>query len=818
MRLLTITFVVFFSTLLLAQPDSIVNELPRPLAVWENGFANRINQMWGSRIPNYVVNPGSGNADAGKSEWPKLLAQMAWPTQNSSSTSMKNFIDKGRQMVNGTYTGSFYSPFSCAGYAMYYFRWKDSIAKYDNSQLNLILNDVNQQWNKLVRTDHVFDPCCGYNAAGGKEFNSENFHWMLRTAGFLFAKEIHNRNIDGNILDMQQFNFNYQPVTIYTGTAGQLTKDIFPQKVNLIDFFEGYLKNLTRALYNAGRVEWNSNNYFGHTLNPLLTLYEGVDKCQDANAIANKKRIQACIDWMLVEAAIRYLDGFQVSADARAKTSSFLPFKGSYYQYTIPYFTENENSLSFSPTIWTKKDPSEAEIGFLLSSSYRPPQIVIDIAQRKFPLPVEIQSAKPFYHIDNGTFFNVDGTINSEFPYADWNGTGRGRRFEYETLWLDKNMTMASAAVGRPDGNMGTFSEQCVWRIGVKGQKNGTRMLSGNAGSRTTTAGRAPEWQVAQFRNTMMQMVKVNNTDNNKIWLVVPDSLKQLTTTGEGSMWDVMHYKWVGSDLYLNMGNGVFIAVKPYPEPIGTYVSSSSESTEHSVLTFKWAAGVLGSICIETATDNNFNGFSDFVTALSANKIYKTDANTLTYTSSMGNTLKMEYTPQCSYTMTPYTYDTPSPNPFSWAANYPKVWGNNQFIDYNLWDSYRTVYGFDVINQAWGSGVLTLKTDEKAARITVDKVNADVHFEIEKTAKNINSLQFLNTDENIKLVPNPAQNSFYVVTNLTVKSLKLFNINGKLIKNIDNQITMNISEYPKGIYYVLVETNKGQLRQKLIKS
>jgi len=730
---LIVTLIFFYSCVTYAQIDSTVNALPRPTASWEAGFNKRVTEMWGARIPTYTPNPGSGNTDAGKWEWGKLLSKMAYSSTNSNETTLKAFIAKGRQMVNGGYVGSFYSPFSCAGYAMYYFHWKDSIAKYDPTQLDLIYNDVNAMWYQLMKADHVYDPCCGYNESGGKEFNSENFHWMMRSAGTLFAHELHNKTISGTLNNMQDFDFTYQPITIHTGLEMPATMAIAPPNVNVTDYFDGFVKNLTRALYNAGRVEWNSTNYTGHTLNPLLTLYEGTDKCNDPNGAATKKRAQACIDWMMVEMALHYQDGFQAAADSRAKTGSFKPFAGSIYQYAIPYFSDDAHYPTFPTSVWAKVDPSEMEVGFMLSSSYRPPQIVIDMAQRDFPLPVEIQSAKPFYHIDHGTYFNNDGTVKGEAPYSAWNGTGKGRRFEFETIWLDKNLTMASAAVGRPDGNQGTYSEQCMWRLAVKGQKYGARMLSGNAGNRTTTAGRSPQHEIGQFRNTMMQMVKHADGLYNKIWFAIPDSLNQLTKSGEANFWDVQQYKWVNTDLYLHLGNGVFVAIKPYPAPLTVDVNTAyTESTDHSTLTFTWDANVLGSVLTEVATTNDYADFASFVSTLQTKSILAINASTYQYTSGSKNTIKMEYVAPGSFMMTPFTYDTPFTNPLTPAGSYPKVWGNGNYLDYQTWDSYKTVFGHDLVNQAWGSGVMTLKTAKAASRTTIDPISAEVTYEVNK--------------------------------------------------------------------------------------
>ncbi len=810
-----IIFVSFFQ-LCFSQTDSVVTTLPRPVAAWETGFNKRITEIWGARIPAYVPNSGSGNPDAGKWEWGKLLAKMAYAATNPNPTTMASYIAKGRQMVNGSFVGSFYSPFSCAGYAMYYFHWKDSIAKYDPTQLNLIHQDVNNMWYRLMKADHVYDPCCGYNEAGGKEFNSENFHWMMRSAGYLFAHELHNKTIGGELNNMQSFDFTYQPITIHTGLESPATKDIAPTSVNVINYFDGFLANLTRALYNAGRVEWNSTNYTGHTLNPLLTLYEGADKCNDPNGVANKKRAQACIDWMMVEMALHYQDGFQAAADSRAKAGSFKPFAGSIYQYAIPYFADDAHYPTFPTSVWSKIDPSEMEVGFLLSSSYRPPQIAIDIAQRKFPLPVEIQSAKPFYHIDHGTYFNNDGSVKGEAPYSAWNGTGKGRRFEFETIWLDKNLTMASAAVGRPDGGQGTYSEQCMWRLAVKGQKNGARMLSGNAGNRNTTAGRSPQHEIGQFRNVMMQMMKDDDDYFNKIWIAIPDSLRQLPLTGEGDFWDVQQYKWVNKELYLNLGSGVFVAIKPYPTPLTVELNSGySESANHSALSFGWAANVLGTVVTEVATTNDYANFASFVNALQTKPITAINASTSQYTSGSNNTIKMEYVPPGTFMMTPFTYDTPYINPLSPAGSYPKVWGNGNYMDYNTWDSYKTVFGHDLVNQAWGSGVMTLKTKDAASRTTIDPITAEVKFEVNKVDAKLTSNQ-KNLNKKSSIYPNPVKNELFIQSEQPISSLTIYNAMGKLISSHENTPVISTANLKQGMYFIKIN-NGGEEVFKFIK-
>ena len=245
-------------------------------------------------------------------------------------------------------------------------------------------------WNYLTRVDHRMDPL--YRRT---EFNSENFNWMSRMAGVFWSHEFDDRE-----------NQRY---------------------------FDAYLDNLVRALYAAGRVEWNSSVYWGYTFQAALVLYES------AHDTKVKEQARAILDWMTVEAALHYFNGSQVGPDVRAKTEAYRAFAGSVWPYAYLYFTDGEHPAPYSD-VEAAAHLSVEEAGYVPYASYRPPRAAIEIAQRKFQMPVEIQSAKPYYGLD-------------EDNYADWNGQrGVRRRFDFETLYLDKDFTLASAATLRPDG------------------------------------------------------------------------------------------------------------------------------------------------------------------------------------------------------------------------------------------------------------------------------------------------------------------------------------------------------------------------------
>lgn len=668
----------------------LVSDLKRPGTESEASFKTRINEMYASRIPSYSDSRSYAGSDVGKFYWSEKLAKMAFQPQNiaahiNSVTPALEYRSPG--------AGSFWYPFSAPGYTMYYFAYKDSIAKYAPAQLDTIENTFYKQdeWKYLMRKDHYLDMVY----PTGKEFNSENFHWMLRSAGYLFANEFQNKNGHNN------YNLNF---TDADGTPRT--------NVNVTGYFNGYLNNLTRALYSSGRVEWNSNVYWSHTLNALLALYQGADKCNNTDGIEAKKKAKACIDWMMVEAALHYLDGFQIAADARAKNGYLENTPGATEAYTYAFFTDDSYRPSYSPSFWANNDAVSEVAGFLLNTDYRPPQLAIDIAQKKFALPVEIQSAKPYYQVDFGDYWSL-----GEYPYQDWAGnTSRSRKFEFETLYLGQNFTMSSIAGGRPDGNIGTFSEQAQWEIGVKGSINGPKQISGKPNYGTSLAGRCPYHEIGQFRNMMAHLVKLPSS--NQFYILIPDASNQLVTSGAGS-W----FEWDNQNLYLDLGNDVYLACK-----LNNATSHTVTTSSRSEVRWTFPNGELGALVLELGTKTDFASFDNFKTQAKLKNITIVATNSIEYSGAAGQTLKMEYTEPGTYLMANNTFDTPATNPLSPAGNYPKVWGNGTYIDFQTWDSYRTVYGESIINQAWGDAKMILKVADEEATIKVDKTTANVNY------------------------------------------------------------------------------------------
>ncbi len=73
-------------------------------------------------------------------------------------------------------------------------------------------------------------------------------------------------------------------------------------------------------------------------------------------------------------------------------------------------------------------------------------------------------------------------------------------------------------------------------------------------------------------------------------------------------------------------------------------------------------------------------------------------------------------------------------------------------------------------------------------------------------------------DTTILLYPNPAQNTFQIRSSLTIEQLTIYDISGRVLKQVsDPESVIEISSLAKGIYWVKLKTEKGEVMRKVIK-
>lgn len=77
------------------------------------------------------------------------------------------------------------------------------------------------------------------------------------------------------------------------------------------------------------------------------------------------------------------------------------------------------------------------------------------------------------------------------------------------------------------------------------------------------------------------------------------------------------------------------------------------------------------------------------------------------------------------------------------------------------------------------------------------------------------------TNTTVSVYPNPATDIVTITTNNTIKSIDVYDIQGRLLTNSlvnDNTIILEFSQYPSGIYFIEVATEAGKYKQKIVKN
>ncbi|QMU64410.1 MAG: carbohydrate-binding protein [Flavobacteriaceae bacterium] len=123
------------------------------------------------------------------------------------------------------------------------------------------------------------------------------------------------------------------------------------------------------------------------------------------------------------------------------------------------------------------------------------------------------------------------------------------------------------------------------------------------------------------------------------------------------------------------------------------------------------------------------------------------------------------------------------------------------------WQSWQTTTTQVTLN----AGIYTLKMKVLEAGFNIN------WFEFEFTS----SLSIGDVAENkIAIFPNPVSENYQIKLNnqRIIKNLKIIDVNGRLVKkvNISNNV-YNLSNLKSGVYFLLIETDKGHFQKKLIK-
>ncbi len=420
---------------------------------------------------------------------------------------------------------------------------------------------------------------------------------------------------------------------------------------------------------------------------------------------------------MLLEAALHYLDGFTGGPESRAKTGPQKPYNGSIWPYAYIYFAEPGHVPTYDISTMTSNMPRN-NVGWFPWSSYRPLKVINAIANRDFTLPVEIQSAKPFYHLDHDNY----GSWKGDGSYDVWKtdksteeeNHRTGFRYEFESIYMDTNYLLASLATYRPNGSLGTFSEHNLFRLVVKGSDAGAIQVMGNTGFSDTPAKRDPYEQIGQYGNVMMRVSKNPDASYNQFWFGIPKIANRVVS---------------GNRLFVNMGQGVYFAILPLNTPT---LANESYDTDHEKYTWSYGADELAAVVMEVGTVADHGGFSDFQDAFASLTVGSPATDEVEYTSTSGQHLRMQWTG----IVDDYPLTQDGGSILTTAGTIPRTWRDGTEVDYNSWNAYETVQGEEILRQNWGSGLLRMVAGGEAIEIEIDPDSGEATYYTTPTTPN----------------------------------------------------------------------------------
>lgn len=252
--------------------------------------------------------------------------------------------------------------------------------------------------------------------------NTDNLRAMRDTSVYLFAEE----------------------------TGNEATRQLYKRRI--VEYVQ--------TLHHIGMSEWDSPNYHGHALSTYLNLY---DFARDPEAKALAK---AALDWMFAAAALKYRHGAMGGPNARDYGGRTVFGQGASHVLWL-YFGDTP-----------QPDPEpDRDLAHHITSSYRPPRAVVELARKNFAKPVELFVTHP--------------------PYRNWKpGENIAPEF-FETQFIGETFQL---------GTCTSVSTGGLWNINAftllaDNSRRGVDFFCVNSGSAVGHSWKRPGDQIAQYRN-----------------------------------------------------------------------------------------------------------------------------------------------------------------------------------------------------------------------------------------------------------------------------------------------------------------------------
>ncbi len=358
-------------------------------------------------------------------------------------------------------------------------------------------------------------------------------------------------------------------------TGNEATRQLYKSKI----------KRYVSALYNIGMGEWDSEVYHGHTFAPYLNLY---DFAQDTEV---KQWAKMALDWLSMAASVKYYRGGWGS-----------PVKRDYGGSNGVMRSDSARTfwLYFGDTPVPNNRP-ELDSLYLITSRYRPPLAVMELARKNFNKPVEILASKPLYE--------------------NWKPGNNQSPGYWETQFIGPSYQMGSLAGTFPDGDVASF------KLMAFNQQKGVDFFVANTGKNGVKPGKNPGDEIGQYRNLLIWL---RPADQAFFWQL-PKTAK---VEKDDNIWFIQLEKtWLALRL-INLSSPEIIEIpnSPYPDD-HTY---QALPTGNNYAGFALEVG-------EAATQGSYENFKSIFKQKSQVNLTQINQGSLLFKGSQGQSLQLTY-------------------------------------------------------------------------------------------------------------------------------------------------------------------------------
>jgi hypothetical protein len=358
-------------------------------------------------------------------------------------------------------------------------------------------------------------------------------------------------------------------------TGNEATRQIYKSKI----------KRYVSALYNIGMGEWDSEVYHGHTFAPYLNLY---DFAQDTEV---KQWAKMALDWLSMAASVKYYRGGWGGPVKR----DYGDGHGVMRSHAARTFW-----LYFGDTPVANNRP-ELDSLYLITSRYRPPLAVMELARKNFNKPVEILASKPLYE--------------------NWKPGNNQSPGYWETQFIGASYQMGSLAGTFPDGDVAPF------KLMAFNQEKGVDFFVANTGKNGVKPGKNPGDEIGQYRNLLIWL---RPADQAFFWQL-PKTAK---VEKDDNIWFIQLEKtWLALRL-INLSSPEMIEIpnSPYPDD-NTY---QALPTGNNYAGFALEVG-------EAATQGSYENFKIIFKQKSQVNLTQINQGRVLFKGSQGQSLQLTY-------------------------------------------------------------------------------------------------------------------------------------------------------------------------------